>query len=289
MVTSIAHSQESVSDRFAFGKNWARFLSQVDETAIAQACASIQRMTGLADLSGKRFLDIGSGSGLFSLAAHRLGAEVTSFDYDADSVRCTEILRDRFAAGSERSWRVMQGSVLDPAFMASLDTHDIVYSWGVLHHTSHMWRALELASQAVGGGGILFIALYNDQGWRSQLWLRIKRLYNRLPTALRTVFVIAVMLPYEARGIVFHLLTLNPMGYVRLWTDYGARSGRGMNRWRDWVDWVGGLPFEVAKPEDVLDALRPKGFELHRMITRLGGWGCNEYVFRRQALVGHDR
>jgi 2-polyprenyl-3-methyl-5-hydroxy-6-metoxy-1,4-benzoquinol methylase len=281
MMSEFAETHESRPYRFAFGKNWERFLDCIDETVIAQACASIQTMTGLVDLHGKTFLDIGSGSGLFSLAAHRLGAEVTSFDYDSDSVRCTEILRERFGASAGTPWRVVQGSALDPAFMAALGIHDIVYSWGVLHHTGAMWRALVLAGQAVGKGGLLYVALYNDQGWRSRLWLHIKKVYNRLPHPLRNLYVTAIMLPYEVRGIAFHLLTLRPMDYVRLWTDYGARSGRGMNRWRDWIDWVGGLPFEVAKPEAVLEVLRTEGFELERMTTCLGKWGCNEFLFRR--------
>ena len=56
---------------------------------------------------------------------------------------------------------------------------------------------------------------------------------------------------------------------------------RGMNRWRDVVDWVGGFPFEVASPERVFDFYRARGFELERLITCRGGHGCNSFVFRR--------
>jgi len=275
-------AREDSSDRFAFGKNWAQFLSSIDEEKIMQACASLTAMTGFSDLHGKTFLDIGSGSGLFSLAAHRMGASVTSFDYDVDSVRCTELLRERFSRENP-PWQVMQGSVLDTNFMAGLGVYDVVYSWGVLHHTGAMWSAVDLAATTVKPDGLLFIALYNDQGWRSAKWLQIKKLYNRLPTGLRRFYVGGVMLPYEARSLIGHLVRGIPMEYIRTWTHYGAGAGRGMKKWRDWVDWVGGLPFEVAKPDQVLEALRQKGFELERMITRLGGWGCNEFVFRRRS------
>lgn len=273
--------QERSFERFAFGRNWARFLANVDEAAIAQAGLSLARIAGLDDLHGKSFLDVGSGSGLFSLAAHRMGARVTSLDYDPDSVACTEFLRERFA-GSPEAWRVLRGSALDAELMASLGSHDIVYSWGVLHHTGAMRRAIDLCAGNVAPGGLFLLALYNDQGGASRRWLRIKQIYNRLPAMLRTPFVTAVMLPFEAKYLLLHLLKLDPIGYARSWTSYASLSGRAMNRWRDWVDWVGGLPFEVAKPEYVLEALKPRGFDLEWLATCLGGWGCNEFRFRRR-------
>ena len=68
--------------RFAFGKNWQSFLSELDEDRIDQAVISLRQLLGLETLEGKRFMDLGCGSGLFSLAAQRLGAEVISIDYD---------------------------------------------------------------------------------------------------------------------------------------------------------------------------------------------------------------
>jgi 2-polyprenyl-6-hydroxyphenyl methylase/3-demethylubiquinone-9 3-methyltransferase len=86
-------------DRFAFGKNWAKFLELIDEERIATATQSLCEALEEKDLKGKRFLDIGSGSGLFSLAAYRLGAEVVSFDYDEESVACTQKLKDAGGGG----------------------------------------------------------------------------------------------------------------------------------------------------------------------------------------------
>src|SRR6266581_6146197 len=157
--------------RFQFGKNWARFLSVLDSERIAEAESSLTGMLEAPDLRGRSFLDVGSGSGLFSLAAKRLGARrVHSFDYDADSVACTRELKRRFYA-NDADWTIEQGSVLDALYLQSLGTFDIVYSWGVLHHTGDMWRALGNAAALVGVGGRLFIALYNDQGSTSRRWL----------------------------------------------------------------------------------------------------------------------
>src|SRR5216684_6957903 len=128
--------------RFEFGKNWTRFLVGLDDTRIARAEESLRAMLETSDLEGKSFLDIGSGSGLFSLAARRLGARVHSFDYDPQSVACTGELKRRCFL-DDGNWVVEKGSVLDQDYLACLGVFDVVYSWGVLHHTGDMWRALE--------------------------------------------------------------------------------------------------------------------------------------------------
>src|SRR5947207_3971976 len=131
----MTHAQEVIAgQRFEFGKNWARFLEGLSEERISQAETSLRRMLGTARLDGKSFLDIGCGSGLFSLAAWRMGAQVLSIDFDPQSVGCAQELRSRFFPG-DLQWRIEEGSALDAAYLRSLGTFDIVYSWGVLHHT----------------------------------------------------------------------------------------------------------------------------------------------------------
>lgn len=267
-------------ERFEFGENWQRFLKVIDEARIGEAERALAEMLAPAGVAGLSFLDVGSGSGLSSLVAARLDARrIHSFDHDPASVACTQQVKRRYGP-PDANWTVETGSALDAGYLRSLGRFDVVYSWGVLHHTGDMWTALAIAAGAVADDGRLFIAIYNDQGGRSHLWRAVKRTYNRLPAALQTPYAIAVMAPREVSTAIKLLLRGRPMTFVRSWTTHRRR---GMSRWHDLRDWVGGYPFEVASPEAVLDAVRPLGFELERMTTCRGGIGCNQYVFSRRA------
>jgi 2-polyprenyl-3-methyl-5-hydroxy-6-metoxy-1,4-benzoquinol methylase len=263
-------------ERFQFGKNWSRFLAVLDESRILRAEESLREMLEVETLEGKSFLDIGSGSGLFSLAARRLGARVRSFDYDPHSVACTKELRSRYFPRDE-TWQIEEGSALNAGYVKSLGVFDVVYSWGVLHHTGQMWKALDNAQLPIAAQGKLFIAIYNDQGSKSQRWKWIKKTYNALPRLLKTPFAVAAIAPEEMKAMLRSLLTLKPGEYVRSWTQYD--QNRGMSRWRDIIDWVGGYPYEVAKPEEIFDFYRAQGFRLTKMKCGRVGLGCNQFVF----------
>jgi len=273
-----ASSQEEIAarERFAFGKNWQRLLPILDEGRIARAEQSLCRMLEVSDLRGKTFLDIGSGSGLFSLAARRLGARVHSFDYDPQSVACTRQLRQRYFP-QDPDWRIEEGSALDAGYLAQLASFDVVYSWGVLHHTGAMWQALDNAAGRVAPDGTLFISIYNDQGKTSNRWRAVKRAYNRLPKGLRFLVTTPAVVHLYWRTTLRDLLRGRPF---ESWRNTGKE--RGMSAWRDLIDWVGGYPFEVAKPEAILDFYLRRGFTLVRLTTCGGSLGCNEYVFVRK-------
>ena len=263
-----------LNTRFSFGKNWSNFLHRLNESRIVEAEKSLIEKLGVNDLKGKTFLDIGSGSGLFSLAAHRLGARVFSFDYDPQSVQCTQYLKTTYGQ-PDLEWSVEQGSVLDQNFLKKFGSVDIVYSWGVLHHTGDMNQAFTNVVPLVKKEGKLYISIYNDQGWKSRVWKRIKKLYVSVPSlrVFLAVFWYSVTIFY--RMLIGMLKYGNPLKLVK---NYG-HNNRGMSAWHDVVDWVGGYPFEVGKPEDIFQAFKNKGFELDRLKTCAGGSGCNEFVF----------
>ncbi|GAA1273632.1 class I SAM-dependent methyltransferase [Sphaerisporangium rubeum] len=269
---AVDERRRSADERFAFGENWLRYLDVVDERRIADATASLTAALEAGDLAGRTFLDVGCGSGLFSLAAHRLGAKVHSFDYDPASVAACEELRRRFAPHGD--WTIERGSILDDDHMRRLGRFDVVYSWGVLHHTGEMWRAVDAAARLVAPGGALYIAIYNDQGLPSRLWWKVKHRYVRSGPLARGALLLSGGTYFGARRLVGRLAGEGDGGSPR------ARvRRRGMSARHDLVDWIGGFPFEVATPEQVFGHLRGRGFQLTFLRTCKGRLGCNEYVF----------
>ncbi len=266
--------------RFGFGSNWRRFLAVLDDERIVEAEGSLRTMMGLDRLAGKTFVDVGCGSGLFSLAAMRLGAaRVHSFDYDMESVACAEELRRRHFPSAD-TWSIEIGDVLDADYVKKLGEWDIVYSWGVLHHTGDVWQALENAMSLVAEPGLLFISIYNDQGRRSRVWRRIKVAYNS-GSVMRMAILTAFAFGLTVRGLLVDAVRLrNPVSRYR---EY--KRARGMSMVHDWVDWLGGYPFEVARPESVFEFCRGRGFVLEKLRTCGGGLGCNEFVFSKPSIT----
>lgn len=279
-MSSFEHSNELKNgDRFSFGENWLKFFDNIDEFRIRQAEASLKTMLEVEDLHGKSFLDIGCGSGLFSLAARRLGANVHSFDFDKNSVLCTRQLKNAYFS-EDPNWLIEEGSVLDDGYLEKIGTFDIVYSWGVLHHTGEMWRALQNVDiNVIDDGGILFIALYNDQGSTSKTWWKIKKMYVTLPPLLRFLVVWPSYLRLWGPTMVRDFIKFKPFA---TWRNYKIR--RGMTPHRDVIDWVGGFPFEVSKPEDIFEFYKARGYVLTKLVTAGGGLGCNQFVFKKSVL-----
>lgn len=230
----------------------------------------------LGDIKGKTFVDIGCGSGLFSLAAYLLGAEkVVSTDIDDYSLWCTNRLKKKFKG--DVNWIVKKGSALDGKFLRSLGKYDIVYSWGVLHHTGKMWSAVEKVSKLVNLGGVYFLALYNENPCPlegpSWLWVKLKKFHNS-SNRLTKKIMHAAYLSYLVAGITAH--GINPYKYIK-----NYKTNRGMNFLTDVKDWLGGYPYEYAAPKEVKQFVEKLGFKQIKS-KNARSLGCNEFLFKKE-------
>lgn len=278
MTTDTYNVEIEAGQRFEFGKNWKHFLAEIDDSRIRIAEDATRTMLGMDSLEGKSFLDVGSGSGLFSLIALRLGASsVRSFDYDPQSVECTRALKQQFFP-SYSNWIIERGSALDTEYLKSLGQYDVVYSWGVLHHTGNLAQALQNVVPLVAPGGCLFLSIYNYQPFLSNYWKAIKRAYNYLPKVGRVAMEISFLLLYGAGFFVADVIRRRKP--LDRWAGHGRR---GMSMYVAIQDWVGGYPFEVASPEEIFRFYRDRGFNLRELKTCGGKHGCNQFVFERQS------
>jgi SAM-dependent methyltransferase len=260
---------------FSFGQNWQYFLKSLTEDSIKNAELSLIGFLHVEDLQGKSFLDIGCGSGLFSYAAFKLGAKkVVSFDADPFSIGCCNYLHKK--ANSPENWDIYEGSVLDQNFIVQLGKFDIVYSWGVLHHTGNMWEAIKNSARLVDKGGYYYIAIYNKvQGKRgSEFWLKRKKLYNQSPKIVKYGL--------ELHHIcLYHIIVplVRGKNFIKAIKNYDSR--RGMNWRRDITDWLGGYPYEFATVEEIFTFMKTNfpDFKLVNIKTT-NTVGNNWYLFQ---------
>jgi len=263
-------------DRFEFGKNWESYSQLIDEDRIAAAESRLASLLGMPDFSGRSFLDIGCGSGLHSLAALRLGAsELLAIDLDPDSVGTTRAVLDRFWKKPNSSVRQLSVFDLDKD---GIGNFDIVYSWGVLHHTGDMNRAIRTAAAHVKPGGLFAVALYGKTRYCG-MWTKIKRWYvgaspeEQVRAERIYVRLYGLYLLLRGKRLSTHIANYN--------------KKRGMDFYHDVRDWIGGYPYESISPRELVALLEPLGFELAKQNVRrrsgLFGSGNDEYLYRRRA------
>lgn len=273
-MSELYESSYKNNNHFSFGKNWQLFLNNLDSTKIKNAQKSLSDfLGGNASIKGKSFVDIGCGSGLFSLAAYKLGAnKVFSIDVDDFSIECVKYLRHKFKANS--NWKVKKGSALDIEFIRSQGRFDIVYSWGVLHHTGSMNKAFKNITEMVRPNGKLYIAIYNDNKrpfeGTSKFWVTEKKFYNRCGPVLKKTIELFYTLYYIVGLLVGGI---NPIKYIK-----NYNSLRGMDFQTDIRDWLGGFPYEYATPEKIIKIFSKLGFSCIK-INYARSIGCNEFLF----------
>jgi 2-polyprenyl-3-methyl-5-hydroxy-6-metoxy-1,4-benzoquinol methylase len=268
----------SAESHFAFGKNWLDYSLKINEEKINQAIKDLQRISGRDRLDGLSFLDIGCGSGLHSLAAIRMGANrVFGVDIDEDSVLASQQTIARFAPNSNAEFRVLSVFNMHPR---AYGVFDIVYSWGVLHHTGNMNHALKCAASLVAPEGLLLIALYRKTLLCS-LWRHIKFWYtSATPKAQNRARYIFISLHRFIKRIQGDSLD-------RFIKKYDSK--RGMDYFNDIHDWMGGFPYESISPNECHKFFANLGFVVEsEKIAAVGvrslgllGSGCDEFSFRK--------
>ncbi|HBD95957.1 MAG: Methyltransferase family protein [Candidatus Collierbacteria bacterium GW2011_GWE1_46_18] len=267
----------NIKNHFSFGKNWSDFLSKISTDQIKSSERSLTRLVPKKLIVNKSFIDMGCGSGLFSLAAYKLGAsKIVSVDVDKYSVNCALELKK--TCNNPSFWSIVCGSILNNDFIKSLGKYDIVYSWGVLHHTGNMYKAFNNILYLCKNGGILVLAVYNNNHGKnaifsgsSNTWHKIKKIYNNSDKFFKSI----IELLYYVWFFVGYIITLrNPFLYIKKYNE------RGMNFYTDVKDWLGGYPYEYATPDELINF-----FSQHRLyvkkIISTDNLGCHQIVFEK--------
>ena len=229
---------------FSFGKNWENFIRlNFSEERVGIAQKHLLDFLDRDDLKDKYFMDIGCGSGLHSLAAFKANAKkIVSFDFDPYSVATTKKVRAMY--GNPSHWEVLHGSILEKDFISALEPADIVYSWGVLHHTGDLWQAVRNASSFLKDGSIFYVAIYEKNN-DSDYWIEVKKKYNNSSQLGKKRMEVAYVWNSFFKSRSFRTI-VESFKYVK-----NYRKSRGMAFWTDVKDWLGGWPYEPATLEEI--------------------------------------
>jgi 2-polyprenyl-6-hydroxyphenyl methylase/3-demethylubiquinone-9 3-methyltransferase len=273
--TELYENKYTKSQQFSFGKNWQDFIKKsFTPERIANAQLSLVDFLGKSNLiKGKTFVDIGCGSGLFSLTAYNEGArQIVSVDVDSVSVSCTNELKKM--AGSPSNWTVIHGSALDADFIRSLGQFDILYSWGALHHTGDMYRALTNMTYLLSENSLFYLAIYNrgriPWSGTSEFWLSVKRVYSKSGKPVKHgIFILYVIYFFINSLLIFR----NPFKTIK------KGNRRGMDWYHNIIDWLGGYPYEFASPDEIVNFFAKRNIYCEK-ITNGFGLGCVDYLFR---------
>jgi 2-polyprenyl-3-methyl-5-hydroxy-6-metoxy-1,4-benzoquinol methylase len=257
---------------FDFGSNWQVFSEQrIDAQRLDTAMQSLRSLLQRDELAGVSVLDVGCGSGLFSIAAQQLGAaKVLGVDVNPRCIAVSQQNVARLAPGAPVVFQ--EASALSPTSMEPFGRFDLVYAWGSLHHSGAMWDAIRNVAAHVAPNGTLVLAIYNKH-ITSPAWKFIKWFYNQLP------------------GFGQHLMALLFAGIIYVAKFIVTRRNpldkeRGMDFWYDVIDWIGGYPYEYATRQEIESFMGAAGFTTKRFVAAQVPTGCNEFVFERIGSEG---
>lgn len=259
---------------FNFGKNWKNYsLRALTDQRLDVVKDSVKDILGIESLKGKTFLDVGCGSGIFSIAAAQLGAEVKGVDINPLCIEVSIHNAQEYTPDDQMIPEFATCNALDENQMRQLGQFDVVYAWGSLHHTGDMYRAIELTAERVAPGGTFMLAIYNKHS-TSPTWKAIKWVYNSVPGLLqRLMALIGGAAIFVAKALVTRQ---NPL-----------KKERGMSFWYDVIDWMGGYPYEYASTQEIESFVAGLGFTSQRTVPATTPTGCNEFVFLKNAPATH--
>ena len=258
---------------FKFGENWKNFSSLIDKERLVEAEKSLIKLTDKKKLTNLSFLDIGCGSGLSSLAALKLNCKkIYSIDQDRDSFETTKKI---LKLSGKKNFKIEKKDLFD---LSEKEKFDIVYSWGVLHHTGKMYDAIIKTTKLLKHNGVLILALYKKTKL-CNLWKIEKLFYKSAPrfiqSFLKIVFIFLFRLAMFVKGKSFSSYLSN------------YKKKRGMDFFHDVHDWLGGYPYESISFEEMESFMKKNNFKMIRSFQvrkqfGLFGTGCDEYVFTRK-------
>ena len=271
----------SLEGQFSFGQNWQQFVhrGRLSMYGLLSSVREVRGFFGTAGLQGLRVLDLGCGSGLSSLAFRLLGAHVVSADVQEESLEAAKSMKSVFIPhvpgrnDEDHAWTFKKLSALDAWSLAAIQPFDVVYTWGVLHHTGDVWQAVHNAQLPLADDGLLIVAVYAEEFYdEKENIIMMKQFYRNASVKQQEHLDIAVGL-FWLRPLLHS--GKNPFEVLRNFSEM-----RGMEFWTDVRDWLGGWPTEFISTSAMLSFARRMG--LHCINVRRNG-GNTEFAFTRPA------
>jgi SAM-dependent methyltransferase len=246
-------------------------LKSLDKNHVEQARKDFNKLFAGISLKDKSFLDIGFGQGIGLFLAASKGANVVGCDINPKCYEAFDNNKRFFPSLDTVNFLTVIGSILSKACIDELQKaiggkYEVVHSWGVLHHTGNMRKAINNALSLVKPGGYLIISIYNRH-WSSLFWKIIKYIYTRLPKVWQKGMV----------NIFYPLIFIAKLLVVR---KNPLHSSRGMDFYFDVMDWIGGFPYEYASKDGLLKIVESYNLELVNFFPPKVPTGCNEFVFK---------